>query len=59
MMIIPYTSAARLSRMASISSYSFSAVDKDKVDEPKASIERYLLSVFNDSNYYSVYNQAD
>lgn len=59
MMIIPYTSAARLSRMASISSYSFSAVDKDKVDEAKARIENYLLSVFNNSDYYSVYNQAD
>lgn len=59
MLIIPYTVATRLSRNASVSSYSFSAADKDSVDEAMATIEKYLLSIFSNTNYYKVYNQAD
>jgi len=57
--MMPYTTASRLSRMARISNYSFSSVDKDKVDEAKARIEAYLMSVYGSDDYYTVYNQAD
>lgn len=58
-MVIPYTTASRLSRMASVSSYSFSAVSKDLVSEAQSKIEAYLFSVFGNTNYYKVYNQAE
>ncbi len=56
--LIPYTIAQKLSGMFKISSYNFSAADKEKVDEAVAVIENYLLKVFSNSNAYSVYNQA-
>jgi len=59
MLIIPYTTASRLSRNSIVSNYSFSAKDKDTVDEAKTVLENYLLKVFNSSDYYRVYNQAD
>lgn len=59
LLIIPYTTASRLSRMSMISNYLFSATEKDSVDEAKNRIETYLMSVFLNSNYYNVYNQAD
>ena len=58
-MVIPYTTASRLSRMASVSSYSFSAVSKDLVSEAQSKIEAYLFSVFGNTNYYKVYNQGE
>ena len=57
--IVPYTTASRLSRMARISNYSFSSSDKDTVDEAKTRIENYLMSIFGSDDYYTVYNQAD
>ena len=45
--------------MASVSNYSFSATDKDLVNEAQAKIEAYLFSIFGNTNYYRVYNQAD
>lgn len=59
LLIIPYTTASRLSRMASVSSYSFSASSKDTVSEAQNKIESYLFGVFGNTNYYNVYNQAD
>lgn len=56
--IIPYTSAARLSRM-NVNTYAFSAVDKEHVDEAQARIEQKLLSIFNSSNYYRVFDQSE
>lgn len=57
--MMPYTTATRLSRMARISNYSFSSTDKDKVEEAKSRLESYLMSVFGSDDYYSVFNQAD
>ena len=57
--MMPYTTASRLSRMARISNYSFSSVDETTVDEAKKRIEEYLMSVFGSDDYYTVYNQAD
>ena len=59
MLLIPYTTASRLSRNSTVSNYSFSAKDKDTVDEAKTAIENYLLKIFNSSDYFRVYNQAD
>ena len=59
MVIIPYTTASRLSRNSAVSAYSFSAADKDKVDLAKAEIENYLFGIFNNSNYYSIYSQSE
>ena len=56
--VIPYTIAQKLAGMFSISSYNFSATDKEKVDQAMLIIQQYLLSVFSNSNAYSVYNQA-
>lgn len=55
--IVPYTIAQKLARMT-ISSYNFSATDKDQVDKAVEVIEDFLLGVFSNSNAYSVYNQA-
>lgn len=57
--MMPYTTASRLSRMARISNYSFSSIDKDNVDEAKARIEAYLMPIYGSDDYYTVYNQAD
>lgn len=57
--IIPYTVAQKLAGMFSISSYNFSAADKESVDQAVTLIESYLLKVFSNSNAYSVYNQAE
>ena len=57
--MMPYTTASRLSRMARISNYSFSSTDKDKVEEAKSRIENYLMSIFGSDDYYTVFNQAD
>lgn len=57
--MMPYTTASRLSRMARISNYSFSSVDENTVDEAKIRLETYLMSIFGSEDYYTVYNQAD
>jgi len=57
--MMPYTTASRLSRMARISNYSFSSADKETVDDAKIRIEAYLMSIFGSDDYYTVYNQAD
>ncbi len=57
--LVPYTVAQTLARMFSISSYNFSATSKDTVDQAKQVIEDYLLGVFSNSNFYSVFSQSE
>ena len=57
--LIPYTIAQKLAGMFTISSYNFSAASKDTVDQAVDVIENYLLSVYSNSNAYSVFNQAE
>lgn len=57
--LIPYTIAQKLAGMFTISSYNFSAADKEIVDDAVEVIENYLLKVFSNSNAYNVYNQAE
>lgn len=59
MLIVPYTAAVRLSQNAAVSSYNFSAVNKDSVDSAMTRIKAFLAGYFTDSDYYRVFNQAD
>ncbi len=55
---LPYTLATSLSWNGRISSYSFSAAEKELVDEAETRITNYLYSVFNDTNAYQILNQS-
>ena len=55
---LPYTLTTGLSWNGKISSYAFSATDKELVDEAEAKITSYLFSVFNDTNAYLIINQS-
>ncbi len=57
--MIPYTVAQKMAGDFNITSYNFSAANKDTVEQAMQIIENYLLSVYSDSNAYSVYNQAE
>ncbi len=57
--LIPYTVAQKLARMFMVSSYNFSAAEKETVDQAMKVIEAFLLKIFANSNAYSVYNQAE
>jgi putative ABC transport system permease protein len=59
MLIIPYTAATRLSKNATVSAYLFSSTSKETVEEAMSKLENYLMTIFNNNNYYRVYNQAD
>ncbi len=51
---LPYTVARTLTPMSRISSYSFSAQDKDSVDAAISDIKAALLKVYQSDDYYSV-----
>ena len=57
--LIPYTVAQKMGGGLRISSYNFSAANKDTVDRAVTIIENYLLGVYSNSNAYNVYNQAE
>ncbi len=57
--LIPYTVAQKLARMFMVSSYNFSAAEKEMVDQAMEVIENFLLKIFSNANAYSVYNQAE
>lgn len=59
MIIIPYTSATRLTRNGTITSYSINARDKEKAADASAAIEDYLYSVFEDEDVYSVFSMEE
>ncbi len=56
--IIPYTSAQRLSDSFTMGSYIFNAKSKDVADEAQACIEKYLQGVFVNTNAYTVSNMS-
>jgi len=56
--LIPYTSASRLSQKRSISSYSFSAVSTDTVETAMAAINKKMSEYFSSSDYYSVFSAS-
>lgn len=51
---IPYSVCRTLTFMSRISNYTFSASDKDMVDQGVSDIEAALYKVYNDDDYYSV-----
>ncbi len=54
LILIPYTNAAKMSFMGSISSYTFTAVDEDSVTAAKTVVEDALYDFYEDDNAYSV-----
>ncbi len=56
--IIPYTSASRLSRMKSVSNYSFSATSTETVEKAMEVINKKMSQVFSSTNYYSVFSAS-
>lgn len=56
--MIPYTSATRLSRMRAVSSYSFSAVSPETVDAAIQAINKELSKIFISTDYYSVFSAS-
>ncbi len=51
---LPYTVARTLTFMSKISNYSFSAADKDRLDEAISDIEEALYKVYQNDDYYTV-----
>lgn len=56
-LIIPYTTAMRLSGSGTVSSYVFSAANTDNIDEAITAITDKLYDVFESSDYYRVFSQ--
>lgn len=56
--LIPYTTAQRMSNTFTIGSYTFNAVSKDVSNSAQGIIENYLLGVFSDEDAYSVSNMS-
>lgn len=51
---LPYSSAVKLSRNASINSYTFNTIRSEDVDTAKSLIEAYLYEIFKDEDLYQV-----
>jgi len=56
-LIIPYTTAMRLSSTGTVSAYVFSAANTDNIDAAISIITDKLYSVFESSDYYMVFSQ--
>lgn len=54
LILIPYTNAAKMSFMGSISSYTFNAADEDSVTAAKSVIESALYEFYQDDSAYTV-----
>ncbi len=56
--LIPYTAASMLSQSRSISSYSFSALSTDTVEQAMAAINKKMTEYFSSTDYYSVFSAS-
>ena len=56
--LIPYTSAQRLSDSFTMGSYTFNSKSKDVADEAQQFIDSYLQGVFSNTNAYRVSNMS-
>ena len=56
---LPYSTAARLSRMGTVSSYTFTLVDEELSSAAKETVEDSLYAVFHDSNAYMVVSMSE
>ena len=59
LVLLPYSTAARISRLGSISAFTVTVVDENHASEGKADLENALLDIFGDSNAYFVSSMAD
>ncbi len=59
MVIIPYSSASRLARNATIGSYTFVAKDAELIEEAKKVIDDFLYDEFEDEDAYNVSNLGE
>ncbi len=57
--IIPYTTAQRLLKNGTISSYAVQAKTAESVDAAMTIIQQFLFKKFNNTTSYNVFNQAD
>ncbi|MTI47061.1 ABC transporter permease [Sporosalibacterium faouarense] len=57
--IIPYTTALRLTRAESVDTYFVQAKNAETVDVAIEKLESFLLETLKDPNFFSVYNQAE
>ena len=56
--LMPYTTAQHLSNSFTMGSYTFNAVSKDVSDAAQQIIDKYLNSVFSNSDAYNVQNMS-
>lgn len=59
MVIIPYSTAARLARNGRISSYTYVAKDSTVIEPAKKVLEDYLYDIFEDEDAYNVSNLSE
>ena len=57
-LLVPYTSASRLSMNARITSYMFSAAEAETSDEAMATLEAFLMETFSSDDEYRIFDQA-
>ncbi|MCI8740524.1 MAG: FtsX-like permease family protein [Oscillibacter sp.] len=56
---LPYSTAARLSKMGTVNSYIFTLVDEEQAAAAKELVENSLYGVFHDSNAYMVVSMSE
>lgn len=56
---LPYTTASRLNYTGTISSYTITVQDKDRVSEAKSLVESELYAIFEDDDAYTVTSMAE
>lgn len=59
MVLIPYSNAAKMSFMGTVSSYTFNAVDEESVEAGKTVIKNVLYEVFEDEDAYTVVSMSE
>ena len=58
-LFLPYTTAARLSSMGTISSYLITVVDENQAETCKTLVEDYLYTIFDNDDFYTVTSMAE
>ena len=51
---MPYSCAAKMTRNANISSYTFATADMNHTDEAKTAIDDFLMEIFKDEDLYRI-----
>ena len=56
---VPYSTAARLSFTGTVNSYTLTALDTDRIDEAKTTLENALYAIFEDDDAYTVGSMSE